>query len=164
MTLSGIQEDILKFFPEVELPLLISEDQLSEFESNNDPFPKKFLDEIMTHWENQADEYTEYIPCVSLPIKNDFITVVYWKGSLLKYDFILANIDKQGHAISRKSIAGTHVVGDSIFRSVAYIDTDLNISVMKGQGKADDLYDSSMSEKIELEILSNGEIVRSDIS
>ena len=47
MTLSGIQEDILKFFPEVELPLLISEDQLSDFESNNDPFPKKFLDHLV---------------------------------------------------------------------------------------------------------------------
>lgn len=152
-------ERILHYFPETSLPVLVSEDHLSEYEAESDPFPQAFIDEILLDWEKEADEFTEFIPCFKLPKEEKFNAVVYWKGGLLRYDFILVTLDKNGEMISKKSIANT-IVNDLIIRkSVASIEPDLIINIIAGQTLDGEEYDASMSKAFAMEILPSGEII-----
>ena len=132
-------DKILHYFPETELPVLISEDHLSEFEINSDPFPQVFIDEVLLEWEKDADEFTEFIPCFRLPKEEKFNAIVYWKGALLRYDFVLVTLDKNGELINKKSIAST--------------------IVNAGQTLDGEEYDASMSKAFAMEILPTGEII-----
>lgn len=85
-------ERILHYFPETTLPVLISDDHLSDYEAESEPFPQSFIEEVLLLWEKDADEFTEFIPCFRLPKEEKFETVVYWKGGLLRYDFILVTL------------------------------------------------------------------------
>lgn len=152
-------ERILHYFPETGLPVLISEDHLSEYELNSDPFPQAFIDEILLDWEKEADEFTEFIPCFRLPSEEKFSAVVYWKGGLLKYDFVLVTLDKKGDLINKKTIAST-IVNDNIIRkSIASIEPDLIINIIAGQTLDGEEYDASMSKAFAMEILPTGEII-----
>ena len=152
-------ERILHYFPETSLPVFVSEDHLSEYEAESDPFPQAFIDEILLDWEKEADEFTEFIPCFKLPKEEKFSAVVYWKGGLLRYDFILVTLDKNGEMISKKSIANT-IVNDLIIRkSVASIEPDLIINIIAGQTLDGEEYDASMSKAFAMEILPSGEII-----
>ncbi len=152
-------ERILHYFPETELPVLISDDHLSEYELNSDPFPQSFIDEVLLEWEKEADEFTEFIPCFRLPAEEKFNAVVYWKGSLLRYDFMLVTLDKNGILISKKSIAGTIVHDNIIKKSVASIEPDLIINIIAGQTLDGDEYDASLSKAFTMEILPTGEVI-----
>ena len=61
------------------MPVLVSEDHLSDYEAESDPFPQSFIDEVMTTWEKEIDDFTEFIPCFRLPKEEKFHAVVYWK-------------------------------------------------------------------------------------
>jgi hypothetical protein len=152
-------ERILHYFPETYLPVLVSEDHLSEYEAESDPFPQSFIDEILLEWEKEADEFTEFIPCFKLPKEDKFNAVVYWKGSLLRYDFMLVTLDKNGELINKKSIANTIVNELIIRKSVASIEPDLIINIIAGQTMDGDEYDASMSKAFAMEILPTGEII-----
>ncbi len=152
-------EKILHYFPETELPVLISEDHLSEFEINSDPFPQVFIDEVLLDWEKDADEFTEFIPCFRLPKEEKFNAVVYWKGALLRYDFVMVTLDKNGELINKKSIASTIVHDNVIKKSVASIEPDLIINIIAGQTLDGEEYDASMSKAFAMEILPTGEII-----
>ncbi|MFZ1705929.1 MAG: hypothetical protein WAT79_16405 [Saprospiraceae bacterium] len=157
--LSREQKELADFFPEAELPLMLSQDQIGDFSEWNKPFPQKFIEEVLNIWETEVDEFTEFLPCVSLPVQEKFVPLIYWKGGLLKYDFILVTIDKQGGLINKKPIATTIVDGAVVKQSAAYIDEDLNITIVAGQNDEGELYDPSKSKKFSMEILPNGEIV-----
>jgi hypothetical protein len=157
--LSKEQQVFFDFFPEAELPLILSQDHIAEFSEMNAPFPQKFIEEVLLKWETDIDEYTEFLPCVSLPVQDNYLALIYWKGGLLKYEFILVTVNKSGHLISRKSIATTIAEGSVIKNSVAYIDEELQITIVAGQNPDGALYDSSLSQKFNMEILYNGEIV-----
>ena len=152
-------EKILHYFPETELPVLISEDHLSEFEINSDPFPQVFIDEVLLEWEKDADEFTEFIPCFRLPKEEKFNAIVYWKGALLRYDFVLVTLDKNRELINKKSIASTIVNDNVIKKSVASIEPDLIINIIAGQTLDGEEYDASMSKAFAMEILPTGEII-----
>lgn len=152
-------DKILHYFPEMELPIIVSDDYLSEYESNADPFPQVFIDEILLDWEKEADEFTEFIPCFRLPKEEKFNSVVYWKGALLRYDFILVTLDKNGDLINKKSIASTIVNDNVIKKSVASIEPDLIINIIAGQTLDGEEYDASMSKAFAMEILPSGEII-----
>lgn len=152
-------DKILHYFPETELPVLISEDHLSEFEINSEPFPQVFIDEVLLDWEKDADEFTEFIPCFRLPKEEKFNAVVYWKGALLRYDFVMVTLDKNGELINKKSIASTIVHDNVIKKSVASIEPDLIINIIAGQTLDGEEYDASMSKAFAMEILPTGEII-----
>ncbi len=152
-------DKILHYFPETELPIIVSEDYLSDYETNADPFPQMFIDEVLLEWEKDADEFTEFIPCFRLPKEEKFNTVVYWKGALLRYDFIMVTLDKNGELINKKSIASTIVNDNVIKKSVASIEPDLIINIIAGQTLDGEEYDASMSKAFAMEILPTGEII-----
>lgn len=152
-------DKILHYFPETELPIIVSEDYLSDYETNADPFPQVFIDEVLLEWEKDADEFTEFIPCFRLPKEEKFNTVVYWKGALLRYDFIMVTLDKNGELINKKSIASTIVNDNVIKKSVASIEPDLIINIIAGQTLEGEEYDASMSKAFAMEVLPTGEII-----
>ena len=152
-------EIVLNYFPATELPVLFSEDYLQDFEADSKPFPQAFIEEILLKWEPDADEYTEFIPCVKLPEEERFNAVVYWKGSLLKYEFILVTLDKSGEIISKKIIASTQVNDNIIRKSVASIEPDHIINIIAGQTIEGIEYDPTMSKAFAMEILPTGEII-----
>lgn len=152
-------DKILHYFPETELPIIVSEDYLSDYETNADPFPQVFIDEVLLEWEKDADEFTEFIPCFRLPKEEKFNAVVYWKGALLRYDFILVTLDKNGELINKKSIASTIVNDNVIKKSVASIEPDLIINIIAGQTLDGEEYDASMSKAFAMEVLPTGEII-----
>lgn len=152
-------DKILHYFPETELPIIVSEDYLSDYETNADPFPQVFIDEVLLEWEKDADEFTEFIPCFRLPKEEKFNTVVYWKGALLRYDFIMVTLDKNGELINKKSIASTIVNDNVIKKSVASIEIDLIINIIAGQTLDGEEYDASMSKAFAMEVLPTGEII-----
>jgi len=152
-------EKILYYFPETELPILLSEDYLSDFEANSAPFPQAFIEEYLLKWEKDADEYTEFIPCASLPAEEKFNAVVYWKGALLRYDFVLVTLDKKGNLISKKAIASTIISDNLISKSVASIEPDYIINIIAGQSKDGEEYDANLSKAFAMEVLPSGEII-----
>jgi hypothetical protein len=152
-------ERILHYFPATELPVLISDDHLCDFEAGSDPFPQSFIDEILLEWEKEADEFTEFIPCFKLPSEEKFDAVVYWKGSLLRYDFMLITLNKAGDVINKKSIASTIVNDNIIKKSVATIEPDLIINIIAGQTEDGAEYDASRSKSYSMEILPSGEVI-----
>jgi len=152
-------ERILHYFAETTLPVMVSEDYLDEYESLNSPFPQVFIDEVLTEWETEIDEFTEFSPCFKLPAQDNFYAVVYWKGGLLRYDFVLVTLDKKGEVINRKSIANTLVTGNIIKKSIASIEPDLIINIIAGQTLDGEEYDASMSKSFAMEILPNGHVI-----
>lgn len=152
-------ERILYYFAETSLPVMVSEDYMEEYESLNQPFPQIFIDEVLSQWEPEMDEFTEFLPCFKLPSQENFFGVVYWKGSLLRYDFVLITLDKKGQLINRKSIANTVVTDNIIKKSIASIEPDLIINIVAGQTLDGEEYDASMSKSFAMEILPDGHII-----
>lgn len=152
-------DQILHYFPLTELPVLVSEDHLPEYEAESDPFPQSFIEQYLYLWEGIADEFTEFVPCFRLPSEEKFESVVYWKGGLLRYDFILVTLDKNGNLINKKSIASTIVQDNIIKKSVASIEPDLIINIIAGQSLDGEEYDASISKSFAMEILPSGEII-----
>jgi hypothetical protein len=152
-------ERILHYFPETELPVIVSDEHLSSFEASASPFPQAFVDEIVSVWEGEADDFTEFIPCFRLPGQEKFDAIVFWKGSLLRYDFVLATLDKNGNIIGKKAIASTIVQDALIRKSIASIEPDLTIHIIAGQTVDGTEYEASLSKAFSMEILPDGQII-----
>jgi len=153
----------LEYFPEVELPVTISEESILTFDSMNEVLPKQLIEHYIIKWEGnqEIDEYTEFIPCFRLPDSSeDYHAIVYWKGGLLKYEYLLVTIDKRKDTlITRKSIAGLISDGNQIKQSVAQIDEDLIIHIMAGINNANEDFNPQNSQAFNMEIMSTGDII-----
>ena len=80
-------------FPPSELPVSLTLDSHKTFEQLNDLIPPDLVAHfIMQEDELPEDEFTEYLPCFRLPeaTTREYISLVYWKAALMRYDFILA--------------------------------------------------------------------------
>lgn len=153
-------QDLLNFFPKVSLPITLSEDMASAFSANNKPIPNVLYHHYIIAWENEEyDEYTEYVPCLQLDGLEDFHALVYWKGGLLKYEFILVTLTLEGDLISRRPIASTMSDNFSIRSSVAHIDEDLSINIMAGEELRGETYDTNKSQSFGMEITHDGTII-----
>lgn len=148
---------LLDIFPEITPPITISEDSAVSFSSKNKPISLELIQEYFTVWDN-FDEYTEILPCFQLNVPNYF-GLVYWKGSLLSYEYILLILSKDGTLISKKVIAGTISNGQTIKKSVATIDENLSIYTMVGEQDVSDLsYNPTHSSAYKFEIEVDGTI------
>lgn len=152
-------------FPEVELPVTLTDEVLRDFSANNDPLPPLMLAQFILPLEGveEMDEFTEYIACLRIPKTLDFHAIIYWKGALMDYQYILATFTKKGELIDRRVIAGTYSDGSTLIKSVATIDNDWIIYVVSGKSAAQDpTYDATKSNAFNLELLANGQIIDSN--
>ncbi len=154
-------KDFLKKFPEVTLPITLTEESHHEFSRTNDPLTADMVARFISPLETEeTDEFTEYIPCFSIPNTFDFYAIVYWKAGLMNYEYIMVTFDKKEVSINKKIIAGTKVEGDQLQRTVATIEDDWIIYCVRGVAPVNEpIYDSSTSESLHLELLASGEIV-----
>jgi len=151
--------EFLSFFPEVDLPITLSEETIEVFSRNNKVLPLEGIAEYIGQWEDIDDDTTEYIPCIQLPHQDDYIGIIYWRGAILQYDYYLVTLDKKGQLISRKSIASTKIDGEIIKRSVASIDNDLIINIVAGATQSELDYDPDQSQAFSMEVMPTGDIL-----
>ncbi|MEO1624393.1 MAG: hypothetical protein AAFV25_04480, partial [Bacteroidota bacterium] len=131
------------------------------FSQENKPFSEVMVRQYIEPQQGVADEFTEYIPCFRLPTHKDIHALIYWKASLLTYEYVLMVLDKKGHVIEHKGIAGTKAMDQTLVRSVATFKEDGTIYVVGGITDSNDetQYDASNSQTILMELLEDGEIV-----
>ena len=153
--------DFLEKFPEVELPVSLTDDSLQEFSKNNDPLPSAMIQQFLAEDASDVEsEFIEYIACCRIPQTFDIHAIVYWKADVMNYEYVLVTFEKNGKPIDKKVIAGTKIEQDMLVRSVATIDTDWIIYVVGGiVDKNRDNYEASTSQSLQLQLLTTGEIM-----
>jgi len=153
-------EYFLSFFPEAELPVNLSSEYFSMFGTLNKPVPelltKKYLESDSTE---MADDYTEIVPCFSLPETENFKGVVYLKISLLNYDFLLHTFDNAGMTIAFSIISSLTSNGTEVHEKAALIDEMLRIWIMEADTGESNNFDPANSKFISFQINDKGEIV-----
>lgn len=158
-------EDFISFFPEITPPFTITETSIDHAKETNKYLPEILIQEFIAKWEVNVDEtITEYFPCLSLPSTEHYNAFIYWKASLMKYEYVLITLDKSNNLISRKVISGVFADNETIKKSAARIDEDLIIHIMVGASFPADMedadnYNPTNSQSIVMEILDRGEIV-----
>ena len=154
--------ELLQFFPEVDLPVVFTDETLNVFSNENPPIPNTIIQTVIAEWEGELDEYTEIVPCVLVDSNEDYHAIVYWKGGLLQYEFILLTIDARAETptmISRKVIGSTITENEIIKKSVASIDPDFIIHIIAGAGSAYGEYSADQSQAFTMEIQTTGDIL-----
>jgi hypothetical protein len=154
----------LEKFPEIELPITLTEESARTFSQTNSPLSDHLIREYILPIETEeVDDLTEFIACTRIPKTENFFAVIYWKAGLLNYQYVLATFSKTGVPIDRRVIAGTYSDGETLVQSVATIEEDWIIYVVSGKTSANATsYDASSSKSFNLELLLTGEIINSD--
>jgi len=153
-------KEFLVFFPEVSPPFTITDESISNFKEVNDYLPEVGVQEHIHIWETEeVDEFTEYFPCLRLPSTDKYHALIYWKASILKYEYFLATLDLKGSLISKKVICGMVVENNVINTSAARIDEDRIIHIMIGSIQGNDTFDSSNTKAYNMEIMPDGNIL-----
>ncbi|MEO6132946.1 MAG: hypothetical protein ABIQ02_13950 [Saprospiraceae bacterium] len=124
--------EFIEYFPLLEPPFSLLSD-ISEIPSSSLPLPAIMLEEFILPFEgDEADEFTEYIPYCRISGTKGFQALIYWKASVLKYEFILATYGDDGHLISHAIVGGLLADKEGILHSVAIINKDLTIIIAEG--------------------------------
>lgn len=153
-------EHFLERFPEIDLPVTLGEETHHHFSRKNKPLPAAMIRQFIAPLEDQIDELTEFISCFRIRKTSKFSAIVYWRASLMTYQYVLATFTDKGLLIDKKVIAGTFFDGHTLTQSVATIDEDWIISIASGQSERNDVnYNAATSTAYQLELLPDGKIV-----
>ena len=124
--------EFIEFFPLLELPFSLLPD-ISQIPSLALPIPGVMIEEYILPFEgDEVDEYTEYIPYGRIAGMKDFHALIYWKASVMQYEFILATYTLEGNPLNHAIIGGLRSDQEGILHSVAVIDQDLSITIAEG--------------------------------
>ena len=142
------------------MPVTLGEDTHHTFGVENEPLSDAMIEQFILPTEPGAvlDEFTEYVPCFAIEDTEQFIALVWWKATLLNYEYFLATYTMKGELIDCKVIAKTTVEGDKVFRSVAHIDEEYEITIGEGVSEGGSHFDPTSSKTRFMEIMVNGEI------
>ena len=147
----------LEKFPEVELPVILSEDTHLDFSKENDPLSDAMIEQFIGRYEAvEMDDLTEYIACFRIPDTKGFEAIVYWRAALLQYDYVLATYNPLGIMIDKRSIAGTKVKDNAIVRTIATIDEKHHILIAEGAETHSGGFDANATKSSMLEIEEDG--------
>lgn len=151
-------QQFLKFFPEVELPITLREDTYEELSADMPLLPLAMAGHFLMGEADIDDDMTEYIPCFRFQSYEHFEAVVYWKASLLNYEYILKTFTKDGEGvIDSQVIGGTQVIDNQIIQSIAIVDSDNTIYIATGQINDDEsVGDATQNKTRTVEINSDG--------
>ncbi len=152
--------DFVSKFPEIELPISLTEDTRHLFSMKNLPVPDLLLESfILPHEEEELDEFSEFMACFKIPGTGAFEALVFWRAGLLNYQYHLITFDKKGEFIDKRVIAGTYSDGETVTQSIATIQANMQIIVASGQNEAsEELFDGSLSTTYLLELMLDGTI------
>ncbi|MEY4927613.1 MAG: hypothetical protein RI894_2049 [Bacteroidota bacterium] len=168
----------LKYFPEIELPVLLGEDEHHTFSAENEMLPLDLVGKFLLQGEYEfiplaqdaleaeevadENEFIEYIPCFKLPDTEGFHAIVYWKADLLTYEYVLNTFDLQGKSIAAHVIGGMKAEGNQVKQQVTHIQEDGFIYIAEGiaeyeVGTTD--FDALDGKTVRLELLNSGKIL-----
>ncbi len=129
--------DFLTFFPMIEPPVTLNEEDARAFSAHNEPLPGLMIHQFINAFEEEAeDEFTEYVACFQLPATDAYFALIYWKAELLQNGFFLATYTKAGHQLSRYRISGMSWEDDKLTQTVATIEVSMNIYIAHGNSNA----------------------------
>jgi len=155
-------EAYLEAFQEIDLPITLTEDLSSVFSSENIPLKDEQIAEFIATIDDEIDEYTEFVPCFQLKETEFFKAVVYWKGMLMESKYIITIYSLEGVPIRIKELSKISHDELGVTRSIATIDEDWLILIAKGTDDLQDDYDPQKSQMLVLEILPDGQIMKTD--
>ena len=145
--------DFLLKFPQIELPAVLGENTHHAFSTENEPLSDKMTIDFISP---EQDEFTEYVPCFLVGATAEFIAIVWWKASLLVYEYTLATFKPDGTPIARRVIASTKVVGEQLHQMVAHISSELVVYIAEGRSVGQD-FDPLSTHSYTVQFLPNGE-------
>lgn len=149
----------LDFFPDLELPVVLTDEGVVTFSKTNKPLTDLAISQIL-EWEKEYDDLTEFIPCFKLADTKDFYAFIYYKAATLKYEYVLITTDLKGKIICRRSLSSTIVEGSIVKKSIAKIDEDWIIHIIAGAHQSKELkYDPNNSRAFSMEIQASGEVI-----
>jgi len=153
--------DFLSKFPEVTLPVTLTEESHIEFSRRNPPLSQSMIHEYIHKIEQfDFDEFTEFIPCIKIPKTDGFHAIIYWRAGLMDYEYTLATFTLKGQFIDKKVIGGTKVKDGVLVRSVATIEDDWLIYIVLGSSDPNtENFTAINSRSFNMELLATGEIV-----
>lgn len=124
--------EFIEFFPELDLPLSLLPD-VSQIPVDPLPLPGILQDAFIRPFEaEELDEFTEFVPFGRIAGTKDFHAVVYWKASLLRYEYILATYSKTGEPLSHAIVGGIRYEEEGTIHSVAVVHEDYRINIAEG--------------------------------
>lgn len=154
--------DFVAKFPPVPMPVTLGELTHHVFGQENEPIPDAMAAQFIHPTEQNPvdDEFTEYVPCFAIADTGRFFALVWWKASLLHYEYVLATFTARGELIDRRVIAHTRVLETGrIHRAVATIDEDWMVYIAEGESSGPgDLFDPATSHTYDVEVMANGMI------
>ena len=148
----------INYFPEIDLPVVLTQESVHSFSSINTPLPPSAIgDYLLAASEEEPDEFTEYIACFRFQVNEHILAIVFWRGSLLSYDYNLWTIDlRKKEVISKKIIAGTKANKEVLLRSDAVISVDFEIEVLVNHYDSSHQMYPTKSLKYHIEIMDDG--------
>lgn len=151
-------QQFLKYFPEVEFPITLREDTYEELSADMPLIPQAMIEHFLMDEADFEDDMTEYIPCFRYKKHEHFEAIVYWKASLLSYEYILKTFTKDGEGvIDSQMIAGTLVKNNQIIQSIAIVGSDDTIYIATGNINDDGtIADASQNKSRTIEINEDG--------
>lgn len=154
--------NFLKFFPMVGLPYSITSDTQRIISIENDPLSAAWMFDFVLGPNEEVDEYTEYMPCFSLPT-HDFFALVYWEAGLEGSTYYLVTYSKTGVMIDKAKIAGTKYAENGLYQMVCTISPNWLFSC--AEGRLDEKGHTALvspTEKhiyLDLQLTNDGEII-----
>jgi len=156
-------ENFLNFFPPVELPYTITSDTQRLISLKNDPLSAEWMFNFVLGKDDVIDEYTEYMPCFSLPDTKKFFALVYWEAGIEGSTYFLITYTKGGVIIDKSKIAGTKYQQDGLYQMVCTISPSWLFSCAEGRldesGNAAPISSEDTHRHTALQMTSEGEIV-----
>ena len=151
--------EFLQYFAILEPPLILTEESILAFSKNNKPIPEAIINRIFPDLDPEfdADEDVEYIPCFQIAVSAEFYTLVYLRTALLRYEFYLLTLDKNGEKIDQKLIAGLISDNENVVQMAASFDENacVHIAGARSGGEVDSDFGKNIK-AVELEILEDG--------
>lgn len=150
-------DEFLDFFPVVELPVVLTEESIHSINKINKPLPGIAIQKFIKAWDPHIDDFEEFVPCLRFEVSKSIVAIVYWKATLLSYEYYLLTINNKVELLSKKIIAGLISNGTDIRRSAATIKEDLTIHIVAGDETGS--YAAHESTPHYMEIMPEGSIV-----
>ena len=149
--------EFIEFFPELDLPLSLLPD-VSQIPVDPLPLPGILQDAFIRPFEaEELDEFTEFVPFGRIVGTKDFHAIVYWKASLLRYEYILATYSKTGEPLSHAIVGGIRYEEEGTIHSVAVVHEDYRIIIAEGLDDAGLLsMDPAQTQTYQMALLPSG--------
>ena len=149
--------DFIKYFPEIDLPVVIAEESIHNFSQLNRPLPVGSFPYFLTQSEEEPDEFTEFIPCLRFLVSDEVVVILIWKGELMSYEYSLISYQlRTGKEIQRKVIAGTKIIDQWIIKSSAVISADFEVDILVNSYQSEKQIYPERSEQFVVEVMPNG--------